>query len=406
MSFDVQKIREDFPILKRKIHGDQPLIYLDNGATSQKPYSVINSIKDYYEGYNANVHRGVHTLSAEATEAYEEARKKIAKFINAEPEEVIFTKNASEALNLVMYAYGVQNITASDTITTSIMEHHSDFIPWEVLAHKKGANFEVMEVDEHGEIPESEFSKISKAKITSIVHASNVVGTINPVKKMGKIAHEAEGVILVDGSQSVPHMLVDVKDIGCDFFAFTGHKMLGPTGVGILYGKKEILEKMPPFLYGGEMVVDAKREGCTWNELPYKFEAGTPNIAGAVGTGVAVDYLKNIGMENVRAHELELLNYGIKKLREIPNLEIYGPLEPEKRTGVIAFNIKGISSIDLSNFLDEYGIAIRSGFHCAQPLHEAMEVLPSARISFNIYNTKEEIDILQERMLEIIKVLS
>jgi len=406
MAFDVQKIREDFPILKRKIHEDKPLIYLDNGATSQKPYSVINSIKDYYEGYNANVHRGVHTLSAEATEAYEEARKKIARFINAEPEEVIFTKNASEALNLVMYSWGTSNITSSDKITTSIMEHHSDFIPWEVLAKKKGAKFEIMDVDKNGEIPEPEFSKITGAKITSIVHASNVVGTINPVKEMGKIAHDSGGVIMVDGSQSVPHMGVDVKELDCDFFAFTAHKMLGPTGVGILYGKKEILEKMPPFLYGGEMVVDAKVTGCSWNELPYKFEAGTPNIAGAIGTGAAVDYLTKIGMQNVRAHELELLGYGIEKLQEIPNLEIYGPLEPEKRTGVITFNIKGISSIDLSNLLDEYGIAIRSGFHCAQPLHDAMEVLPSARISFNIYNTKEEIDYLIEKMHEIVKVLS
>ncbi len=405
MQLDVEKIRKDFPILNRKING-YPLVYLDNGATSQKPGTVIAAVSDYYENYNSNVHRGVHTLSAEATEGYESARKKVARFINAEPEEIIFTKNASESLNLLMYTYGQQNVFSGDKITTSIMEHHSDFIPWQVLAKKKSAQFEIMTVSNSGEIPEDEFSKISGAKLTSIVHASNVVGTINPVKEMAKISHESGGVIVVDGSQSIPHMPVDVKDMDCDFFVFTAHKMLAPTGVGILYGKKELLEEMPPFMYGGEMVVDAKKEGCVWNEIPHKFEAGTPNISGVIGCGAAVDYLTSLGMENVRAHELDLLEYAISSLLQIPNLTIYGPLQPIKRTGVISFNIKGISSIDLSNFLDEYGIAIRSGFHCAQPLHDAMGVLPSARISFNVYNTKEEIDFFVEKTKEVIKVLS
>ena len=405
MALSTEEIRKDFPILERRING-HPLIYLDSGATSQKPNQVIDAVADYYREYNANVHRGVYALSAEATEHYEEARKKIAKFINAEPEEIIFTKNASEAINMVMYTYGEQNISAGDSITTSIMEHHSNFIPWQVLAKKKNAALSIMDVTPEGEIPKAEYSKISKAKLTSIVHASNVLGTINPVKEMGRIAHENEGVILVDGSQSAPHFKVDVKEMDCDFFAFTGHKMLGPTGVGVLYGKKEILEKMPPFLYGGEMVVDAKTDACKWNELPYKFEAGTPNIAGVIGLGRAVEYLNNLGRDNVRTHELELLEYAEKKLNGIEGLEFYGPKSSKKRTGVITFNIKGLSSIDLSNFLDEFGIAIRSGYHCAQPVHEKLGILPSARASFYVYNTREEIDILKEKIEEVKKVMS
>ncbi|MEM4272392.1 MAG: cysteine desulfurase [Candidatus Bilamarchaeaceae archaeon] len=403
--FDVNEIRKDFPILQRKING-HPLIYLDNGATSQKPIQVINAILDYYSNHNANVHRGVHTLSAESTQMYEQAREKVAKFINAEPEEIIFTKNATESLNLVACAYGEANIRKGDRICTSIMEHHSDFIPWQVLAKKKGAKLEIMNVDGVGEIPESEFEKISKSKITSIVHASNVLGTINPVEKMAKIAHECGGKILVDGSQSAPHMPIDVKKMDCDFFAFTAHKMLGPTGIGVLYGKKEILEEMPPFMYGGDMVIDARIEGCKWNAPPYKFEAGTPNICGIIATGAAVDYLNKLGMQNIRNHEIELLEYSINKLQEIRGIEIYGPLDARKRTGVISFNIKGLSSIDLSSFLDDYGIAIRSGHHCAQPIHDFLKILPSARISFYIYNTKGEIDALIPRIEEIRRMLS
>ncbi|MBD3389396.1 SufS family cysteine desulfurase [Candidatus Micrarchaeota archaeon] len=402
---NTNEIRKDFPILQRKVNG-HPLTYLDNGATSQKPAQVINAISDYYSNHNANVHRGVHTLSAEVTEMYEGARKKVAKFINAEPEEIIFTKNASEALNLVAYTYGDAFITSGDSIATSIMEHHSDFIPWQVLAKKKNATLSIMNANSEGEIPESEYSKIEGAKLTSIVHASNVLGTINPLKEFAKISHENNGVILVDGSQSAPHLPVDVKDLDCDFFAFTGHKMLGPTGIGILYGKKELLEKMPPFLYGGDMVVDAKVDGCKWNDIPYKFEAGTPNMAGAIGLGASIDYLTNLGMENVRAHEVELLEHATKALLEIDELEIYGPKDPGKRTGVLSFNIKGLSSIDLSSLLDEYGFAIRSGFHCAQPLHDALGINPSARISFYIYNTKEEITLLKRRIEEVKKVMS
>ena len=401
---DTEKIRKDFPILERKVNG-HPLIYLDNGATSQKPIQVINAISDYYLHHNSNVHRGVHTLSAESTQMYEQARKKVAKFINAEPEEVIFTKNATESLNLVAYTYGEANISKGDSLCTSIMEHHSGFIPFQELARKKHATLSIMNVTEEGEIPEQEFSKISSAKLTSIVHASNVLGTINPVEKMAKLAHEGGGKILVDGSQSVPHMPIDVKRMDCDFFAFTAHKMLAPTGIGVLYGKKELLEEMPPFMYGGDMVIDARVEGCRWNSSPHKFEAGTPHTCGIIATGAAVDYLTKIGMENVRAHEVELLQHAIEELQGIDGLDIYGPLDARKRTGVISFNISGLSSIDLASFLDEYGIAIRSGHHCAQPIHDFLKIPPSARISFYIYNTKDEIEILIQRIGEIRRML-
>ncbi len=402
---NTEEIRRDFPILQRKVNG-YLLVYLDNGATSQKPAQVINAVSEYYSSHNANVHRGVHTLSAESTEKYEAARRKVAKFINAEPEEIIFTKNASEALNLVAYAYGENFISQGDSIATSIMEHHSGFIPWQVLAKKKGAPLSIMQVNREGEIPESEYPKIEGAKLTSIVHASNVLGTINPVKEFAKLAHENGGVILVDGSQSVPHLPVDVKEMGCDFFAFTGHKMLAPTGIGVLYAKKEMLEEMPPFLYGGEMVMDAKVDGCKWSGLPHKFEAGTPNVSGAIGLGAAIDYLNRLRMENVRAHELALLSNAMDSLLQIDGLEIYGPEDPQKRTGVLSFNIPGLSSIDLSSFLDEYGFAIRSGFHCAQPLHDSLGINPSARISFYIYNTEDEIAQLSIRIQEIRRMMS
>ncbi|MFP3950471.1 MAG: SufS family cysteine desulfurase [Candidatus Micrarchaeia archaeon] len=402
---DADEIRKDFPILQRQLNGN-PLVYLDNGATSQKPVQVINAIVDYYNNHNSNVHRGVHTLSAEATEMYEQARSKVARFINARPEEIIFTKNASESINLVAYTYGDKFITRNDIIATSIMEHHSGFIPWQVLTKKKNAALSIMQVNNGGEIPEPEYSKIQKAKLTSIVHASNVLGTINPVKEFAKLAHENDGLILVDGSQSAPHFPVDVKEMDCDFFAFTGHKMLAPTGIGVLYAKKEVLEEMPPFLYGGEMVMDAKTEGCKWNGLPHKFEAGTPNVSGAIGLGAAIDYLTNLGMDNVRAHELELFTHAADSFRQIEGLKIYGPDNPVKRTGVLSFNVRGLSSIDLSSFLDEYGFAIRSGFHCAQPLHDFMGVLPSARISFYIYNTGDEITSLCQRIDEIRRMVS
>lgn len=401
---DVDKIKKDFPILSRKINGKR-LVYLDNAATSQKPRQVIESITDYYENHNANVHRGVHTLAEESTLAYEEARAKIARFINAKPEELIFTRNATESLNLVMYAYGMNNVKKGDTVATSVMDHHSSFIPWQVLAKKKNAKLEVMYVDDDGTIPERELAKLEGAKVAGVVHASNVVGTINDVQKMAKIVHEDDGVFVADGSQSAPHMKIDVKKMDVDFFAFTGHKMLGPMGIGVLYGKYEILEKMEPFFYGGEMIFEVHEKGSTWAAPPARFEAGTPNVEGVVGLASAVDYLEKIGMDDVRAHDLRLLRYALEKMQKIEGLSIIGPKEPEKRTGLIAFNVKGLHPHDIAQILDSEGIAIRAGHHCAQPLHERLCIENSARASFYIYNDEKDIDALCAALIKAKKLL-
>jgi cysteine desulfurase/selenocysteine lyase len=398
---DVEKIRGDFPILERIVNGKK-MAYLDNGATSQKPQQVIDAIVRYYSEYNANVHRGVHKLSEESTVAYEDARRKIAEFVNASEEEIIFVKNASEALNLVMYSYGMANVNAGDRVSISIMEHHSNFVPWQFLAKKKKATLEFIDIDANGELAGLE--KASGAKIVSILHASNMLGTINDAEKICKVAHEGGGVAVIDASQSVPHMPVDVKRMGCDFLAFTGHKMLAPTGIGVLYGKKELLERMEPFLYGGDMIIDVKKEGSKWNELPYKFEAGTPNIEGAIGLGVAVDYLNKIGMDEIRKHEIELLSYAIKEMKD--EVTIYGPLDARKRTGLVSFNVPGVHPHDVATILDEEGIEIRSGHHCAQPVHERLGLESSARASFHLYNTKEEVDRLVEGIRKVKRVFA
>jgi len=398
---DVEKIREDFPILERMVNGKK-IAYLDNGATSQKPRQVIDAIVRYYSEYNANVHRGVHKLSEESTVAYEDARRKVAEFINASEEEIIFVKNASEALNLVMYSYGMKNITHTSRITISIAEHHSNFVPWQVLAERKKAKLEFLDVDAEGELVGLE--NASGSDIISLVHASNVLGTINDAQKICKVAHEGGGISVIDGSQSIPHMPIDVKKMGCDFFAFTGHKMLAPTGIGVLYGKKELLEKMEPFLYGGDMIIEVKKEGSKWNNLPYKFEAGTPNIEGAIGLGTAVDYLNKIGMEEIRKHEIELLSYALGKLKD--EVTIYGPLDARKRTGLIAFNVPGVHPHDVATILDEDGIEIRSGHHCAQPLHDRLGLESSARASFYLYNTKEEVDRLVDGIKKVKRVFA
>lgn len=398
---DVEKIRGDFPILERIVNGKK-MAYLDNGATSQKPQQVIDAIVRYYSEYNANVHRGVHKLSEESTVAYEDARRKIAEFVNASEEEIIFVKNASEALNLVMYSYGMANVNAGDRVSISIMEHHSNFVPWQFLAKKKKATLEFIDIDANGELAGLE--KASGAKIVSILHASNMLGTINDAEKICKVAHEGGGVAVIDASQSVPHMPVDVKRMGCDFLAFTGHKMLAPTGIGVLYGKKELLERMEPFLYGGDMIIDVKKEGSKWNELPYKFEAGTPNIEGAIGLGVAIDYLNKIGMDEIRKHEIELLSYAIGKLKD--EVTIYGPLDARKRTGLVSFNVPGVHPHDVATILDEEGIEIRSGHHCAQPVHERLGLESSARASFHLYNTKGEVDRLVEGIRKVKRVFA
>ena len=394
-TINVPRIREDFPILKRHVNG-KPLIYFDNAATSQKPESVIETTDRYYREYNANIHRGIHKLAEEATLAHEEAREKIAKFINAKhTEEIIFTRNATEAINLVAYTWGRANIGKGDKIVLTIMEHHSNIVPWQLLAQEKGANVEYVKIDNGGLLRLDEVHELidEKTKIVCVTQASNVLGTINPVKEIGKVAHRYGAMFLVDAAQSVPHMRVDVRDTDSDFFAFSGHKMLGPTGIGVLHGKSEHLRRMPPFLGGGEMIREVHTTGASWKDIPYKYEAGTPNIVGAIGLGAAVDYLSKIGMENVHEHEREIAKYAIGRMGEVKDLTLYGPKDIAQRVGVLSFNLGDIHAHDLASILDEEGIAIRSGHHCAQPLMEFLNVPAMSRASFYIYNTREEVDV-------------
>jgi cysteine desulfurase / selenocysteine lyase len=404
---DIQALRRDFPILSRKVNG-QPLIYFDNAATTQKPRQVIDAIVDYYNNHNGNVHRGVHTLSMEATELHEQARKRIAKFINAKSEsEIIFVRGTTEAINLVAHSLGCNNLGEGDEVLVSMMEHHSDIVPWELLSQCKGFKVKYANVHNDSTLDYEDFeSKITKkTRICCLSHVSNVTGVINDVKRITKVAHDNGALMLVDGAQSVPHMTVDVQGIGMDFLAFSGHKMLGPTGIGVLYGKKEVLEKMAPFEGGGEMIkeVSINKGQCSisWNELPWKFEAGTPNIAGAVGLGAAVKYLEGLGMQNVFSHEKELTKYAYERIREYSNVTLYGPTDLTKKCGIMPFGVKGFSSHETAALFDEYGIALRSGYHCAQPLHEVLKLQSSARASFYIYNTKEEVD----RFTDILKEL-
>jgi cysteine desulfurase/selenocysteine lyase len=399
-TINVAKIREDFPVLRRQVNG-KPLIYFDNAATSQKPNAVIDSISTYYREYNANIHRGIHKLAEEATVAHEGAREKVAKFINAKhTEEVIFTRNATEAINLVAYSWGRANVGKGDKIILTIMEHHSDIVPWQLLAEEKGAKVEFVKVDGNGVLRQDEIQELidEKTKIVCVAHASNVLGTINPVKEIGRMAHRYGAMLLVDAAQSVPHMTVDVRDIDCDFMAFSGHKMLGPTGIGVLYGKSEHLQKMPPFLGGGEMIREVHTTGSSWKDLPYKYEAGTPNIAGAIGLGAAIDYLRGIGMQNVHDYENEIASYALDKMSKVESLVTYGPRDGARRVGVISFNLGEIHAHDLASILDEEGVAIRSGHHCAQPLMEFLQVSATARASFYIYNTKQEVDAFIEAL--------
>lgn len=403
---NVKKIREDFPILKRKING-KPLIYFDNTATSQKPIQVINAIREFYEKHNANIHRGVHTLSQEASEMYEEAHDKVAKFINARGREgVIFVRNTTEAINLVAYSWGLNNLKEGDEIVATVMEHHSNIVPWQFLEQRKGVVLKFVDINDDGTLKMEDYEKLitEKTKLVTVTHVSNVLGTINDVVKIGKLAHEVNALFLVDGAQSVPHMPVDVRKIDCDFLAFSGHKMLGPTGIGVLYGKEELLQKMEPFLGGGDMIHEVWLHKATYNTLPWKFEAGTANIAGGVGLAAAIDYLEKIGMENIREHEKKLTEYALKKM-EIENIHIYGPLDVKIKGGVISFNIKDLNPHDVAALLDEHGIAVRSGHHCAQPLMRRLGVNGTVRASFYIYNTKEEIDIFVEALEKIVKLL-
>lgn len=406
---DPYKIREDFPILKRKINNN-PLIYFDNAATTQKPWQVIEAISDFYENYNANVHRAVHTISLEATERYEKAREKISAFIGArDASEIVFVRGTTEAINLVAYSWGLGNLGKGDEVLVSLMEHHSNIVPWEIVAKLRGFTVEYAQVHADGTLDyedfESKFS--SKTRIACLSQVSNVSGVVNDVKRIAKVAHEHSALMLVDGAQSVPHMPVDVKDLDIDFLAFSGHKMLGPTGIGVLYARRELLEKMGPFQGGGEMIKDVSlsqgKERCdmTWNEPPWKFEAGTPNISGAIALSEAVKYLEQIGMADVLDHERLLNEYAVKQMQKFPKVTIYGPSGLSSKCGIIPFNIDGLSSHDVALYFDNYGIMIRSGFHCAQPLHQVFRLQSSARASFYIYNTREEVDRFMEVLQEI-----
>ena len=391
---DVNHIRKDFPILSRTIYG-KPLVYLDNAATSQKPTSVIQSLVDYYESYNSNIHRGVHTLSMEATDRHEDARSKCTRFIGAkEDKSLIMVRNTTEAINLVAQTWGKHNISAGDEILTTHMEHHSNLVPWQKLAEQNGASLQFIELDEDGMLNLSNIDDLitERTKLLALTHMSNVLGTINPVKELTAVAHKVGAKVLIDGAQSVPHIKVDVTDIDCDFFAFSGHKMLAPTGIGVLYVKPEILESMDPFLFGGDMVSQVWDDTATWNDLPWKFEAGTPNIADLIGLGAAIDYLESLGMDQVREHEMALTGYALEQFDRLNGIKVFGPKDLSKRGGVISFHSDDVHPHDMGTMLDREGIAIRTGHHCAMPLTRKLSVVATARASFYIYNTEEEVD--------------
>ncbi len=394
MANSINDSYQDFPILDQKVNGER-LAYLDNAATAQKPQQVIDSLVHFYEHDNANVHRGVHTLAERATEQYEAARTKVQHFINAKNHnEIIFTKGCTDGLNLVAATYGEQNIHEGDEIVITIMEHHSNLIPWQQLAIKKHATLKYIELTPEGTLDmEDAKRKITdRTKIVSVAHASNVLGTVNPLKELAKIAHEHGAVIVGDGAQSVPHMPVDVQDLDVDFYAFSGHKMMSPTGIGALYGKADLLRAMPPYQYGGEMINTVHRDETTFADIPFKFEAGTQNIAGAIALGTAVDYLEEIGMKNVEKKEQEIVDYVLPKLEALPYITVYGPQDPAQHTGVIAFNMDNLHPHDVATALDAEGVAVRAGHHCAQPLMEALGVSATTRASFYFYNSKKDAD--------------
>lgn len=404
---EVNEIRKDFPILSRTING-KPLVYFDNAATTQKPFSVINAISDYYASYNANIHRAVYQIAEEATDAYEMTRDKVCKFINAHSrEEIIFTRNATEAINLVAYSWGRKAIGKGDTIILSELEHHSNIVPWQMLCKEKKAKIEYLNVDNNGNLDLSKLESYvqqNNVKLISLSHMSNALGNIIPIESMIKYAHSFGIPFFVDGAQSVPHIRTDVTELDCDFLAFSGHKMLGPTGVGVLYAKKEILECMNPFIGGGDMIREVHKYETTYNDLPYKYEGGTPNIADVIGFSHALDYLNKIGMDNIRRHELELTKYALECLSSLKGMKLYGDHNLSRRGGIISFNLGDIHPHDLATILNDHGIAIRSGHHCAQILMEKLDVSATSRASFYIYNTQEEINIFINALGKAIKL--
>lgn len=396
---DIAAIRADFPILDQEVHPGKRLVFLDSAASSQKPRQVIEAMRCYYEYDHANVHRGIHVLSERATAAYEGAREKVRAFINARSSrEIIFTRNTTESINLVAHTWGRANLRPGDVVVLSEMEHHSNIVPWQILAGQIGFRLRYIPITDEGLLDLDAYAALLRdepVKLVSVMHVSNVLGTVNPVKEMIAQAHAAGALFLVDGAQSVPHLAVDVQALDVDFLAFSGHKMAGPTGIGVLYGKRALLEAMPPFLGGGEMIKKVTLEGSTWNDLPHKFEAGTPAIAQAVGLGAAVDYLSALGMDNILAHEKIVVDYALDRLSEIPGLTIYGP-GPEHRNGVAAFTLQDVHAHDVAQLLDAEGVAVRAGHHCAMPLHKRLGVVATARASFYVYNTRDEVDALVE----------
>ena len=406
LDFDVERVRADFPLLRQQVNG-KPLVYLDNGATSQKPQCVIDELVRYYTTENANVHRGVHTLSQLATDDYEGARSKVRRFLNAaDDREIIYTRGTTEGINLVAQTFGKQNVGPGDEIVVSNMEHHSNIVPWQMLCEEKGAVLRVVPIDDSGELLMDEYEAMvgPRTKLVSITHVSNALGTVVPVERIVGIAH-AQGVpVLLDGAQAVPHMPVDVRRLDCEFYVFSGHKLFGPTGIGILYGKGEILEALPPFQGGGEMIKSVTFEKTIYNDLPYKFEAGTPHIAGAVGLGAAIDYVQALGFEGIEAHEAELLEYGTRALSAIDGLRIVGTAH--HKAGILSFTLENIHPHDIGTILDEQGIAVRTGHHCAQPVMQRFQIPATARASMAFYNTKHDIDALVHGLDRVIEVFS
>jgi len=402
--YDVNKIREDFPILKKKVHGKN-LVYLDNAATTQKPLQVLNTLEDYYCKKNANIHRGVHALSQQATDSFEGARIKIKQFINAlGKNQIIFTRGTTEAINLVAQSYGRANVKEGDEIIISHMEHHSNIVPWQMLCKEKNAKLRIIPIDDKGELIYEEFENLvnKRTKLVSIVYVSNSLGTVNPVKEIIDFAHQFNVPVLVDAAQAVNHLSVDVQKLDCDFLAFSGHKIYGPTGIGALYGKVDLLDKMPPYQGGGDMISKVTFEETTYNELPHKFEAGTPDIAGAIGLGAAIEYVSKIGIENIKDHETDLLNYATEEVSKIPGLRIIG--SAKEKMSVLSFVLENIHPHDIGTFLDFEGVAIRTGHHCTQPVMQRYNIPATSRASFAMYNTKEEIDVLINGLRKIIEV--
>jgi len=403
--FDVDEVRTDFPILQREVNG-KPLIYFDNAATSQKPVSVINAISEYYKTCNSNIHRGVYSISTEASEAYDRAKEKVIGFINAkDAHEIIFTRGTTEAINLAAYSYGRQNISEGDEIVISAMEHHSNIVPWQVLRDEKKAKLKIIPITDSGEIIMDEYKKMlnEKVKIVAICHISNSIGTINPVKEIIKLAHEKNIPVLIDGAQGVHHTKVNVQDLDADFYAFSAHKMYGPMGIGVLYGKSELLEAIPPYQTGGDMISSVSFEKTTYNEIPMKFEAGTPNVEGAVGLTAAIDYINSLGLDSIHEHEKEILEYATEQISGIDGVKIIGTAK--NKTGSLSFIVNGLSALDIGIMLDTFGVAVRTGHHCTEPLMNRFGIPGTVRASFALYNTKEEIDIFIEGLKKAINIL-